>query len=226
MSGPRVAVDPAGHGTLLWQEDGGVLRSQVFDGVAPSIEDFDPTTFARRGEVATYSARANDLWSAPSLTWQFDNRAPVAGRHVTRTFRASGVHRVRLRWPRTRRWNRTNRRTVTIVASHRPRLRKLSLSKPVIHLTGPQAGRQTRLSFRLGAPALVRIHLVDRSGTRVVTVTRALEAGRQNVILASPRLDAGRGNFTVRVVARNALGGAAAGHLPLPDPPLSPVAAG
>lgn len=214
VSGPRVAVDPAGHGTLLWEEAGGLLRSQVFDGVAPTIRKFDRTTFARRGERVSYSARARDAWSTPSVTWQFDHHAPVAGDRVTRTFQAPGVHRIRLT-ATDQAQNQATRHGVTIVASRHPRLRDVSLSRSVIRISGPRAVRQTRLSFRPGAPARVHVRFVDRSGATVATVAKAVEAGHRALILTASRLDLGRGRYTVRVMARNALGATAAPRVPL-----------
>jgi hypothetical protein len=214
ISGPEAAVDPAGHGTLLWAETGGALRAQAFDGVAPTVEAFHPTIFARTGLAAAYTARASDLWSAPTVTWQFGERPPVTGSSVTRTFSRSGLQRVRLRVIDAAQ-NTTVRRSVTIVADRRPTLRSVSLDRSVIRDSGPNRVSRARLSYRLGAPALVRVQVLNRSGTVVRTVERALDAGTSTVSLTARRLELHQGRYTVRVLARNALGRAVSAKLPL-----------
>lgn len=214
VTGPLAAVDPDGHGTLLWTEMGGTLRTQVFDGVAPVIDDFEPTVFARSGKPALYVASAIDLWSPPSVSWQFDDRPPVAGERVSRTFPKSGLHHVRF-VATDAASNTATRRSTTIVASKRPRLSDVVLSRRVIDTTRSGAGSRSRLSFRLDAPALVRVRLVRRSGKVVATVDRALEQGKRGLSLSAQRLDAGRGRYTVRVSARNAFGRDVSSTMPL-----------
>ncbi len=201
LGGPRVAVDPAGLGTLLWNEGGGLLQTQVFDGVAPSIEHYTASELVRGGEAATYSAAASDLWSAPTVTWQFDGRTTVAGGQVSRTFSRSGVHRVRLTATDAAH-NTTTRDSVTVVATERPRLRGVTLSR-------------SRLSYRLGAPALVRVQVRGHSGAVVATVDRALDAGERRLNLGAERLGIGPGRYTVRIAARNAVGRAVSARIPL-----------
>lgn len=189
---PRAAVEPAGHGTLVWSESGGILRTQVFDGVAPRIRSVTAKRFARTGRATVYSASATDLWSAPSVRWRFDGRSSVSGKRVTRTFRSSGIHVVQLTATDAAR-NTTTRRTTTIVAARKPDLRRLRVDG-------------ARLSYRLGAPALVRVTVVRRSGEVVATVLRALDAGRHTMTFRAGTHGLEKGRYAVSMTARNALG--------------------
>lgn len=205
VAAPQAAVDPAGFGTLLWSETGGALRTQVFDGVAPTIETYEPTVFARSGQPAAYRATASDLWAAPTVTWQFGKRTPVMGATVKRTFRRPGIQGVRL-LATDAAHNSTERTSVTVVADRKPTLRNVDLAPSVIRAAGSTKATRAKLSFRLTAPARVRIRVTDRSGTVVATIGRALDAGRHGIRVSATRLDLARGRYAVVLGAKNAFG--------------------
>lgn len=200
VQAPRAAVDPDGFGTLLWSETGGALRTQVFDGVAPTLQTFEPTVFARRGQPATYAATASDLWATPTVTWQFGSKAPVTGSRVVTTFRRSGIQEVRLRASDAA-TNTTERTSMTVVADRKAALKKVDVAPSAVR--GPSRAR-ARLFFTSTAPALVVVRVLDRSGTVVVRQERALDAGRNSVRLGAKGL--ARGRYTVTVSAKNAYG--------------------
>ena len=214
VQGPQAAVDPAGLGTLVWSEPGGALRTQVFDGVAPTIQTFEPTVFARSGQAATYTATASDLWAAPTVTWQFGERAPVTGATVNRTFRRPGIQTVRLLATDAAQ-NATDRTSLTIVADRKASLKDVDLAPSVIKALGSRKATRAKLFFRTAAPALVLIRVTDRSGAIVARIEEAMESGRHTVRLSAKRLDLARGRYVVRLSAKNAYGRTTAAKQPL-----------
>ena len=212
VSGPLAAIDAAGHGTLVWAETD-ALRSQVFDGVGPRITKVDRFVFARSGRTKTYRASAKDAWSRPRVSWAFDGRAPVAGAKVSRRL-PSGIHHLSVTATDSAA-NTTTVRGTAIVAGAKPDLRATVLHDRVVRLGGSPAATRTTVSYRLSAPALVRVQVLTRSGKVVATTKMAAGAGRKAIRLDARRLELRAGRHLVRVVARNALGRTVSARLPL-----------
>lgn len=86
---PRLAVDRHGYVTVVWGAMSGtrnLVRSRVFDPVAPTIHDLVVPDTATVGEPVTASVAADDTWSEVTVRWAFgDGGDGVTGstpRHV------------------------------------------------------------------------------------------------------------------------------------------------
>jgi hypothetical protein len=97
---PDVAVDPIGNAAVVWSDStpgqSPRLATREYDITPPQIvspaADLNPTA----GDPASYSARATDDWSQPTLTWGFGDGSVAFGGSVSHIFRSPGSYDVAL----------------------------------------------------------------------------------------------------------------------------------
>jgi hypothetical protein len=92
---PRVAMNDAGDAVAIWVEPNqtigpdivGPVETAGYDFGGPTLSGVSIPSGAQVGQVATFTASANDVWwGASGLTWSFGDGATAAGPTVTHSF--------------------------------------------------------------------------------------------------------------------------------------------
>ena len=99
---PELAVDPQGHVTALWVEPLGspallydsVVRSRVFDPVAPELRGLAVPASGVVGAPVAMSVDPFDLWSPVAVSWQFGDGTSAAGTALSHCFSAPGTQTI------------------------------------------------------------------------------------------------------------------------------------
>ncbi|HEX8101723.1 MAG TPA: PKD domain-containing protein, partial [Solirubrobacteraceae bacterium] len=93
----RLSGDGAGHVFLAAERIGSPpLPLRVYDEVAPALMEVAVPAAATPGQPLRMAARAEDLWTAASVEWDFGDGATATGDGVEHAFAAPGRYTVRV----------------------------------------------------------------------------------------------------------------------------------
>lgn len=92
---PRVAVDAAGDGAVLWMSydsASGDFAAQVrvYDATPPQLGDLTAPSSVSVGAMASFSLAGTDTWGPVTLQWSFGDGAMDAGSPVAHAFSSPG----------------------------------------------------------------------------------------------------------------------------------------
>lgn len=148
---PDVAAAAAGDAVVVWRPVGiavggspnwenissGSIGAAQFDGTAPDLTSVTVPATAVAGTAIAMSAFATDVWSTPSITFDFGDGASRAGTSVSHAYAAAGTYRVTMTAVDAAGNTTTATRTLTVTAA--PAAGPESTPTPLPTSPGPES---------------------------------------------------------------------------------------